>query len=522
MARDVELSQSFELLFRKIGEEADKVREKLSNEALEVESLIQTSMLMLPKGIRKIKNLAHTIPSFILQNIQIYEGIVSMFYNHPCYLHKILKSDLIDANIVLDWVFKVYGSHKEDDRSINQVLSLALMVLEEEVETFPITQQSVVKLMSNFVKLYDFIQMSQLENVRFLREIAEYLLLNVVIKNYYPEFNFSDRTNTGKFDMAISDMGTNHGDDRPSKRGVQEDIEDYFNLEPYIKNQKDPRSEKFKRISQRCLGFIEKMESYLKSILARPDFSVLGKMSPQIRYFHSRILDEYKNNAVRKTHTKEEKSKKDTLDAMGIVRKTEFFVLELFFGKLSKILVEYKEHGIRVPKEYESILSPQNLSNLSMLVTKYLQKEELGQKDEITGKNPFVLINDYINTHSRSTQVVNNLIRGMTSHDDYNITLDNIQRTLEDSMTIEDRINCKLSVKDIINLQNFLIKNSQNANLIFIKYSTDKDKDKDNDKEPDLDPVAIMVDYLKENQRELSSFAFEMLDYKVNLKINSK
>lgn len=511
MARDVELSQSFELLFKKIGEEVDKVRERLCNGALGVESLIQTSFLMLPKGVRKIKNLAHTIPSFILQNIQIYEGIVSMFYNHPCYLHKILKSDLVDANIVLDWVFKVYGSHKEDDRSINQVLALSLMVLEEEVETFPITQQSVVKLMSNFVKLYDFIQMSQLENVRFLREIAEYLLLNVVIQNYYPDFNASDRTIHGKFDFALNEIGTLSPD--RARKNIQEDIEDYFNLEPYIKNQKDPRSEKFKRIVQRCLGFIERMEIYLKSILARPDFSVLGKMSPQIRYFHARILEEYKNTAIRKTHSKEEKSKKDGVDATGAIRKAEFFILELFFGKLSKIIVEYKEHGIRVPKEYERILSPQNLSNLGLLITKYLQKEEIGTKDEITGKNPFVVLNDYINTHSRSTQVVNNLIRGMTSHDDYNITLDNIQRTLEDSMRVEERINCRLSVKDIINLQNFLIKNREHGNLIFIRDPHDPVHN---------DPVNVMVDYLKENQRELNSFAFEMLDYKVNLKINSK
>lgn len=188
-------------------------------------------------------------------------------------------------------------------------------------------------------------------------------------------------------------------------------------------------------------------------------------------------------------------------DATVTSKKAEFFVLEIFFGKIAKVLVDYKNYGINVPKVYEGILSPQNLNSLSMVIMKYLQKEE------INGEIEFASINDYINVNSKSTQVINNLIRGVTSHDDYNLTVDNLLCTLEESIKVEERYNCKLTVKDIINIQNFLIRNKQTFKILLRGAD---------------DPIYVMTNYLKDNYLDPNSFTFEMLNYKINLKINSK
>ena len=479
-----------------------KIRAGFSNRILEVENVIQTSFTCLPKKIKQIKNLPHTIPSFILQNIQIYEGIISALYNHPCYFHKMIKSGLIEKNIVLDWAFKVYGSQMDDDRSINLVLTLALMLLEEEVESYSLKQQSVIRLMASFVKLYNFIQEYQHENINFIKEIAEHLLLNIVIRDNHPDYNIFRNSVSAKNKQSEegSNQYTLEENDREIflGRGEVEYVRDLFNIEYYIKHRHEADTNKAGRLIKRCLSMIKKFESYLKSLLMRPDFCELGKMSPQIRFFNHKIIEEYKKAAIKKAT---EKEKQNDVDTSSNARRAELLVMDIFFGKIAEVIVNYKDYGIKIPREYEDILSPQNLENIAMLITKYFQKEEIAQGHHFTP------LNDYITITSKSTKVVANFIKGMTSYVDTNVTAESLLRAVEDSLKLKEKYIYKLTVKDIINIQNFLTANRNNLKVL-LRGSDD--------------PLYILTEYLKDYYLSLNNFSFDMLAYKVTIKVNTK
>ena len=87
--------------------------------------------------------------------------------------------------------------------------------------------------------------------------------------------------------------------------------------------------------------------------------------------------------------------------------------------------------------------------SLAILVNKFFSREDVAIEKE------FEDINDYIKILSRSTDTVNNIIRGMRNFDHYDIVLDNIARTIEDTYRVQDRYNSKLSVRDLISMQNF-------------------------------------------------------------------
>jgi len=502
ISREEALILAFESLFSKVSKEVKQIRSGISNRVLETEGVVQTSFNALPKKIKQIKSLPHTIPSFILQNIQIYEGIVSALFNHPCYFHKMLKSDLIEKNIVLDWVFKIYGSQVDDERIIAHILSLALMCLEEEVETYSLKQQSVIRLMSSFVKMYNFIQDIQQENISFIKELAEYVLLQLVIKENHPDYNVFRLSHSAKHKVNSED-GSNHVTEENDREiflegGEVENVKDMFNIEYYIKHRHEAEKVKAQRLFRRCLTLIKKFEGYLKSLLSRPDFCELGKISTQIRFFNSRIIEEYKKAALKKAS---EKEKSSNFDTSSNVRRAELLVLDIFFGRMSEVILNYKDYGIKIPREYEDILSQKNLEGIAMLITKYFQKEEVAQ-----GK-PFTSLNDYITVTSKSTPIISSLIKGMTNYNSYDITAESLLRTVEDSLKLKEKYIYKLTVKDIINLQNFLIKNRNNLKVL-VRGSDD--------------PLYVLTEYFKDFYLSLNNFSFDMLAYKVTLKVNSK
>lgn len=480
ISRENNLIMGFESLFNKVSKEVKKIRAGVSTTILEVENVIQTSFTTLPKKVKMIKNLPHTIPSFILQNIQVYEGIISTLYNHPCYFYKMLKSDLIEKNTVLDWICKIYGSQLEDDRSINHVLTLGIMLLEDEVEIYKLQQQSVIILMSCFAKLYHFIQEYQKENINFIKEIAQHLL--------------------GQVGVQITEEREKEREMPPMINKVP--TRSMFDVEDYIKHHKKA-DEKVGKSSEsdfpdRCLKLLENFELHLKSVLSRLDFAELGKMSPQIRYFNNRIIEEYKKEQINAPP----KKKKHMPDLATTTKLAELLVMNLFFGKLPEVILNYKEYGVKVPIEHEDILSPENLQGISLLITKYFQKEVIIQDVE-----SFDSLNNFITASSKKAQVVDELIKGMISSVNTNITAQSLLRTVEDSLSLKEKYVYKLTVKDIINIQNFVITNRNNTKVI-LKGSED--------------PLYILTEPLKDFALELSNFSFDVLAYKVTLKVNSK
>ena len=474
IARDIEAEKAIRDLFARLSKKIEDAKTKYTADLTETQSIALTSTYLLHHKLVHTKDLPHTIPSFILQNIQIYEGIITMLYNHPCYLYKILTSGLTDINIVLDWISKIYSSAQDDERTVNLLVSLCVMMLQDELKHYPLENPTLIRLMSLFAKIYNQIFSLQSSNVKFIKEIVEYLVKEVIIGEFYANYDKS--------------------------QSETDNLSDLFNLDYFTKHKEQivEKRSQFEETMERCIQFLKRMDSYIDSVMSKPDFIYSGKISRQLRYLHYRIIQEFKNVAEKDNQFQNKMSNK----VPTAIRKGEFLVIELFFGNIAHYLINHKNYGILVPKKYAQILSEKNLQSLAIVISKYFSKEDIALE------KAFSKINDFIKVNSRSTDSVNNIIRSMTHYDGYDITLDNLQKIVEDSFNFKERYNSKMTVRDLITLQNFIIKNLK-SDKIFVRTHSE-------------DPVYIMVNSLEGSQVDVNEFTFDILSHKVNLKINSK
>jgi hypothetical protein len=58
------------------------------------------------------------------------------------------------------------------------------------------------------------------------------------------------------------------------------------------------------------------------------------------------------------------------------VRKGESLIVELFFQRLSNMILNFEKYGIHVAKEQREFLSEKNLMSLSILINKFYSRED--------------------------------------------------------------------------------------------------------------------------------------------------
>jgi hypothetical protein len=477
---DREVERMFEELITRLGKRVIGIKQEFAGDLCETETIALTSTYFVDFPLVNIRNVLHTIPTFILQNIQIYEGMISILYNHPCYLYQLKTSNILDSNIVVDWILKIFGGKADDDRTINILTSFCITLMKAELQEFKLDQPNLIKMMSGFSKVYDHILSYQTCNMNFLTEIISYLVNDVLLGEFYEEWREGNRATQGNEDNDFQPIGRN------------EEIDEYLNLDFYVKNKQNIGCEDFQFKVQRSIRFLKRMEAYIDEILSKPDFIYLNKMSKQVRYLNHVIIEEYKlQGRDHRLHS-----------ANAAERKGESLVTELFFQRLSAMLINYEKYGIYVPKEKRGILSEKNIMSLAILINKFFSREDVAIEKE------FEDINDYIKILSRSTDTVNNIIRGMRNFDHYDVVLDNIARVIEDTYKVQDRYNSKLSVRDLITMQNFFCQYLNNPQIFLQPIEND--------------PLAIIMRYVENSQLDPNEFSYEVLNYKVNLRVNSK
>lgn len=180
-AKDAELAEGLQDTLQSIIEQAGELKNNFAAQIVQTQSLMQTSLSLLPQGVQTRKETVLHIPNFIAQNIQIYEGIISTLFNHPCYLHAMLMNKNLDSEKTLDWILKIYKSHAQDERVSNLILSLTLMVLEGEVKVVESPFHPENEIGSLYIKLYGFLMAEQICNKKFIKEITEYILNKIII-----------------------------------------------------------------------------------------------------------------------------------------------------------------------------------------------------------------------------------------------------------------------------------------------------------------------------------------------------
>mmetsp|Transcript_20438 Transcript_20438/g.17786 ORF Transcript_20438/g.17786 Transcript_20438/m.17786 type:complete len:174 (+) Transcript_20438:2360-2881(+) len=167
------------------------------------------------------------------------------------------------------------------------------------------------------------------------------------------------------------------------------------------------------------------------------------------------------------------------------------------------MLKNYESYGIDIPKEYKIVMSESNLNSLSYMLTKFYQKEKVSDSN-------FAPLNDSISL--KKAENIINMAEIITYSDNYDVTLDSAMKLVEDSFSLTERINTKLTVQDLINMRNYLT--SSNSKEIFCGIRG---------REGSEDPLKIISDALYTGSEiETGEFSMDILTYKVNLKISSK
>jgi len=470
----------------KVVQEAQETKRSFAAQVAETQNCIEASLRLLPVTIKTRKQTNLNIPNILLQNFQVYEGIISMLFVHPCYFQKLLQSNTIDRDLLESWVIKVYSSPVESNRITNLVLALTLMVVEDEVKESDPSNKVEIHVKSFYPRLYRFLLNGQKCNVNFFKEIAEHVMLKIMIEEYN-----GDPLIKEALSLSIEQLEIN----KP---------ENYFNLGCCIndKNNEKKNTMQAEIMIERHIRVIKKMETYLKNIFSQPHFGGTGKISKEISYLNKRIIEEYKYLAENKEKIPNDESPtqfKKRIDK--IVKDTELLVIELFFGQIGEFLINSEIHGIIAPEPYKQLFSKTNLESLANTINSYFQQKK------IVAKPVFDPLNTYLETHSKKPETIKSFITGLTACEDYDITLENITLITEETIEPISRYNAKFTIEDILKIQNSLIK--------FLKYPNYLPAGNN-------DPLMVILNYLGLVEVDLSIFSEQVLQHPLNLKINSE
>jgi len=421
----------------------------------------------------------------MMQNIQVYEAIISMLFVHPCYFQKLWQSKTIDQDLLQGWIFKIYKSHTEDARISNLLLSLALMIMEDEINQSDPTNAIEVHVKCFFTKLYRFLMNGQKCNTNFFREIAEHIILKIMIEEYD-----NDPLLKESMQMNMEQLDIN----KP---------ENYYNLGCCLNNKNSKKSSVETEIMiERHMRVIKKMEIYLKNIFSQPSFGGSGMISKEICYFNKKLIDECKYVAEQKEKLFTESTPTKSKDRIEkVVKNAELLVIQLFFSEIGEYLLDSKSYGIFAPESYKELLSKANLTSITNTITSYFQQKKIIAKEE------FDTLNIYLEVNSRKSSTIKPLINGLTAYGDYDITLENIILLTEEATELNSRYNAKLTVGDVMTIQNSLIQFLQYPNYFPAGNN---------------DPLVVLLSSLGLEQIDISRFPDQILHHSLNLKINSE
>lgn len=487
--RDADLNQNLLELLQRLLNQINDITNEFAARMLESQSAIQASLYLLPAKVKPLGKVGLQIPNFIYQNIHIYEGIVSVLFSHPCYLFKMLKSGVMSENMVLGWIFKLYKAPVEDTRIMNLLLALNLMVVEDEIkEAMPLSDLKMKREFC-FPKLYNFLMDQQLNNISFMKEITELIIQKMTAQDDPENIVYRESFSTNLYI-------------RKKEETYDDIIRHWFDLEYHVSHiEEEGGSERFALVVERCVNLIEEVEFYLKSLFSDPHFSVKKRISREIRYLNSQIIKECQYHAEQAMQKENRTLNSKMIQVNLAVRDAELFIIKIFFEKLPEYIIKYSTLGIIVDNSHKLILSPENLQSISNVFKAYFEHKE------ISSDPVYQTINNVTTRNSKRPQVVKAFIQGMAAHDNFDITIDNILRVTEEAVNLNERYNTNLTVKEVVEIQNALIKAEDDPKLL-LKHQDD--------------PLLEMVNCIRYLDIDMDKIPLTTLQQEVKLKINSK
>ena len=124
------------------------------------------------------------LPQAYVLNKSLYKKLLTVFQMHPCYLRKLYNPPGENVDAVFDIIKDVYGDLEMDRRKINMFMSLALTILEIELEKVGDAKTAKLTFGSSedgeeertiplFLKMFNHLVMSQRKNVLYLKTITD-------------------------------------------------------------------------------------------------------------------------------------------------------------------------------------------------------------------------------------------------------------------------------------------------------------------------------------------------------------
>lgn len=599
IAEDNKLEKLFQTFAQKGMQEVLELRKSFNRTLVKTQSLTLASLRNSNLNLKPRKKIMHQVPSFLLQNIQIYETLISFLQFHPCYFERIFRSGAMEKNQLFEFITLIYGNNINNEKAANNLGALLLRFLPEEMNAFAEQGTAVLKMSTVFTKLYELVITMQPNTVRYLEEIAEYIIKNLLVKNVLEELKKeakeltkiemekerARRTNNNAVSVEPGDvlqgvvlnvglgesnalsLGKNKSNQRassPSKKtafkpeqGAEEKspspvgigmgalslskpsffnnlnlgkaiqdaelkaVEDQkfaeilddllrnaLNLDEHTVAGKEITNEaeklKAKTIKiQRLFTVLRSTVFFIKEGFKKVDFMQKMKISNLIRFLNKRILDAYiQSMGDQKNFEDVQRDSKLYVEKMNIWKKKgQVIVVDLFFSKLSEVIINFKDHGIRTPKEAEPLLTYKNLFTLANVISKYFSKEI------VSGEPEFNDINDYIRTFSKRSEEIDVFYENLSSQVEYyDITIKSIEALVSDMQYTKDEYLNTMSVRNIMILHNFFAKAlPERPERICLQG--------------EQDPIYIMMKALGFETIEVDAYPYEILQHKLNLRI---
>ena len=300
---DIDISSRLIKIFEKIAKTTTEVRKLYVDSISLTQNIISTSFLAFQKPLF-INNLAHYVPTFILQNIQLYEAILGYLYVHPCYIYKIIQSNLIDTTVALDLIIKIYGTSKNDDHVANIVIGLGVLLLKDDVKKYPINQASLFKLTSHTSKIYEYLLNLHTSNTNFFKKILDFIINKVLCGVIYNDLHrkYQKAKQEHKPDDILDDVNIQLDNNSGNNNQIDEDFEQVLRtgLSFDVNNENsslfftESNEEKIDRI----IDALSLSVNYILELINEQDFLIKKKVSKHIKYLNFRIIEEYKLAAI--------------------------------------------------------------------------------------------------------------------------------------------------------------------------------------------------------------------------------
>lgn len=408
----------------------------------------------LMKNLPLVEEIQHKVPTFVLQNIQIYETLFSYLKIHPCYLMKIIRTHLFNNNQVNNLITFLYNSSTCNQTSICSLISLAQMIFQYEIaEDFKIEEIRNFKVGSIFWQIYSILFLNQKSNREYVIDFIEHIINVLFCKNYFETENLKDLSNIAD---RIKIMQT--------ALDKKEDI--YFSRVTFVKTTNEYLKSLIKSILDCVLENMEQFEKISQPFLTKNSL-----------YLHACVVDIYLKNEEKKfkesnrgkdknLFKKEEASKNYENEYVNYMikakLKAEKFIRNLYFGIIISVILNYKEFNIQIEEEYKHFIEKSNnLKILADLIEKYINDDNFDDDKEYISLNKMI--------HSQSEEKNKYMYSRLTSSDYYNLTLNHLGETLKDYFSYEQPI-YEITLEFLFNLHNLYckaLKSPELENVIF-------------------------------------------------------